>query len=182
MRPCTLCGYAVVTHETAAPSAKNQIKVPTLATPPELLGRFSDQPQRWRLHRPVFHAGRSDFTYRVRHRELCVRLGVAASPARARCLDVHPCPQAAAQPNGDTISGSCYRTWGMTNGGVWVPLRLFTDTMYPPQSSLRSSVSRPSGNANIKAPQGAPICSRPCALAPGIATSASRLRRRYASS
>jgi hypothetical protein len=33
----------------------------------------------------ILHAGRSDFTHRVRHRELCVRLGVAASPARARC-------------------------------------------------------------------------------------------------
>jgi hypothetical protein len=33
----------------------------------------------------ILHAGRSDFTHRVRHCELCVRLGVAASPARARC-------------------------------------------------------------------------------------------------
>jgi hypothetical protein len=62
----------------------------------------------------------------------------------------------------------------------WVPLRLFSDTMYPPQSSLRSSVNRPSGNADINAPQSAPICSRPCALAPGIAGSVST-RRRYAS-
>ena len=88
---------------------------------------------------------------------------------------------AAARPKGDTISGSRYRIWGMTNGAVWVPLRLFSDTMYPAQSSLRSSVSRPSGNADINAPQSAPICPRPGALAPGIATSASRPRRRYAS-
>ena len=37
----------------------------------------------------------------------------------------------AAQPKGDTISGSRYRIWGMTNGAVWIPLRLFSDTMYP---------------------------------------------------
>jgi hypothetical protein len=32
---------------------------------------------------------------------------------------------AAAQPKGDTISGSRYRIWGMTNGAVWLPLMLF---------------------------------------------------------
>src|SRR6187200_3645748 len=39
------------------------------------------------------------------------------------------------------------------------------------QSSLRSSVSRLSGNADVNAPQSAPIYSRPYAPAPGIATS-----------
>ena len=55
----------------------------------------------------VHGAGRPGFTHRVRRRTECVRLGVAASTARARCLDVHSGPPAAAQPNRtlDAVSG-----------------------------------------------------------------------------
>jgi hypothetical protein len=96
--------------------------------------RFSDQHQRWRLRGPVLHAGRSDFTDRARHRELGVRLGVAATPARLVVWDIDPCPQAAAQPYGDTFPVLVSRS-GMTSGAVWVPLRLFTETMYPPSQA-----------------------------------------------
>src|SRR5829696_1666773 len=58
------------------------------------------------------------------------------------------------RPKGDTISGSRYRISGITNGAVWVWVPLsFRTRCTPQQSSLRSSVSRPSGNADIDAPR-----------------------------
>ena len=55
--------------------------------------RFSDQPQRWAAAPAVFFtlAGLISLL-RVGHREQCVRLGVAAGAARARCLDDHSRP------------------------------------------------------------------------------------------
>jgi hypothetical protein len=73
---------------------------------------------------------------------------------------------AAAQPNGDTISGSRYRIWGMTNGAVWLPLMLFFGHDAPatvkPEEFCESTI----GKRRYKRAPECAICSRPLRARP----------------